>query len=89
MIVWKIHGDEAHPMNMGGIGFFETKSDAEQFAKGTGMRGVRPERVKVENRTQLADELNLAVGFGFTGHDSANESNYYADADAEVNEESE
>jgi|TARA_R110002110_G_scaffold175446_2_gene379045 hypothetical protein len=83
MIVWKIESDNANPLGEASIGFFETKSYAENHAKANGIRGAKPERVKVENRTQLANELNLAAGLGFTGYDSANEANGYAAVEEE------
>tara|TARA_R110002167_G_scaffold185793_2_gene386568 strand:+ start:443 stop:706 length:264 start_codon:yes stop_codon:yes gene_type:complete len=61
MIVWKIESDNANPLGEANIGFFETKSDAENHAKANGIRGVKPERVKVENRIQLAHELNFTA----------------------------
>mgnify|MGYP003147245078 CR=1 FL=1 len=59
MIVWKITFSTNDP-DESLTKYAGTKGEAEKLAKDAGVRGAKPERIKIENRDDLAEALNNA-----------------------------
>lgn len=66
MIVWRITANEIGPGGCGAY-YFTTQADALEHWHENGTGGPAPlDKIVVKNRSQLADELNAAMGFGGT-----------------------
>ena len=66
MVVWQATGMEGQDGDM----FFPTKNEAVAYVRENGdledIRDAEYHKIVVNNRRDLADQLNLAIGFGGT-----------------------
>ena len=64
MVVWRATGMEGQDDDM----FFPTKNEAVSYVRENGVlediRDATYHKIVVNNRRDLADQLNLAMGFG-------------------------